>query len=261
MNTNLSIINAYLLSLLIIIIYMSLWFLVSVIKKRNDIADTAWGLGFILIAILSLIFGGNISLKTALTTTLILIWGFRLSIHIYRRNINKKEDYRYKEMRDKWGDKFFLNSYIKVFLIQGFFLSIIVYEVVAINLFSRDGFSLVDALGVLVWLFGFVFESISDKQLASFLNKKDRPKVLNTGLWKYSRHPNYFGEVVMWWGIYIISFSTPYYFVTILSPLLITFLITKVSGIPLLEKKYEGNIEYEEYKKKTSVFIPLPKRK
>ena len=127
---------------------------------------------------------------------------------------------------------------------------------------SQPNLNILDYAGALLWLFGFFFETVGDWQLAKFLEKKNsKEKVMKTGLWKYSRHPNYFGEVTMWWAVFLITTNSPLGFYGIISPLIISFLILFVSGVPLLEQKYAGDPEYEEYKKKTSKFIPLPPKK
>lgn len=225
---------------------MSFWYTLSLIKKRNDIADIAWGLGFILVAIFSLIF--NPIPKLFISLILISIWGFRLASHIYNRNKNKKEDSRYQ--------KFKSNPYFKVFITQGFFMWLICWPIIN----SAGIPKIFNYLGVLIWVIGFYFESRADKELKDFLSKaSNKGKILQTGLWGYSRHPNYFGEVTMWWGIWLLNFNSNW--LTIVGPLTITFLILKVSGVPLLEKKYQGNKEFEKYKKRVSVFIPFwPKK-
>lgn len=226
-------------------LYMTAWYGVSVIKKRNDIADTAWGLGFILVTVFVLIF--NQSLKLLISLILISIWGIRLALHIYNRNKNKKEDYRY----DQWKK----NPYFKVFITQGFFMWLICLPVLA----SKNSLIWFNLIGILIWLIGFYFESTADRQLKDFIkNPENKGKIMQSGLWSYSRHPNYFGEVTMWWGIWLLNFSSNWW--TIIGPLTITVLILFVSGIPLLEKKYENDKEFQKYKSKTSVFFPLPRK-
>lgn len=221
--------------------YMTAWYFVSLAKKRNDIADTAWGLGFMSVAALNLVLQQN--LKLVFSTVLIAIWGTRLAWHIYQRNKNKPEDYRYESFKK--------SPYFKVFITQGFFMFLI-----SSPLYITNGtFSFLNSLGIIMWLIGFYFEATADKQLKVFLAKEDnRGKVMQSGLWAYSRHPNYFGEVTMWWGIWLLNLSNVWW--TIIGPLTITYLITKVSGIPLLEKRYENNPEYQGYKKRVSAFIP-----
>jgi len=222
--------------------YLTLWYFLSVLKKRNDIADVAWGLGFILVTIFNLL--SNSSFKLIISLFLISIWGLRLATHIYNRNKNKKEDYRY--------DQFKKSPYFKVFITQGFFMWLICWPII----FSQENLNWLNILGIFIWLIGFYFEATADNQLKKFINNpNNKGKIMQSGLWSYSRHPNYFGEVTMWWGIWLINFNSNWW--AIIGPLTITFLILKVSGVPLLEKKYEGNLEFENYKKRVSVFIPL----
>ncbi|MDD4785223.1 MAG: DUF1295 domain-containing protein [Candidatus Shapirobacteria bacterium] len=226
---------------ILIWIYMTIWYGLSIVKKRNDIADTAWGLGFILVTIYNLLF--NPSFKLLISLILVSIWGLRLAIHIYNRNKNKKEDYRYKQWKN--------NAYLKVFITQGFFMWLICWPII----FSQQNLNWLNILGIFIWIVGFYFEATADKQLKEFINNpNNKGKIMQSGLWANSRHPNYFGEVTMWWGIWLINLNPNWW--TIIGPLTITFLILKVSGVPLLEKKYEGNPEFEKYKKKVSVFIP-----
>ncbi len=237
---------------LLIWAYMSLLFLFAVVKKDNSIADIGWGLGFVLVAIYTF-FKTPIFLTTdILVTTLVLIWGLRLSYSIFRRNWGKGEDFRYKVWRENWGKWFLLRSYLQVFLLQGLFMFIIISPVVYINSGVQQNL-FISFLGLSVWIFGFAFESIGDKQLRLFIQKrKNRDDVMDQGLWKYTRHPNYFGEATMWWGIWLISLN--FYF--LISPILITLLLRFVSGVPLLEKKMLQNPKFVEYAKKTSAFIP-----
>jgi len=237
---------------------MTGWFILSVVKKRNDVADIAWGLGFVLISWSGLYFA-NISLRGLLVSLLVTIWGMRLAWHIHKRNLKKHEDYRYATWRKEWGKWFFVRSYFQVYLLQGLFLYLIIQPVNYIHYQVSSSLGIFDLIGLLVWIIGFYFESIGDSQLKTFIsNPANRGKLMNTGLWRYSRHPNYFGEVTQWWGIFIIALSIPFGYITIIGPITITVLILFVSGIPLLEKKYEGRKDFEEYKKRTSIFFPLP---
>jgi len=231
---------------LVIWVYMTGWYFLALLKKRNDIADIAWGLGFILVTVVNLIF--NFIPKLFISLILISVWGIRLAVHIYHRNKNKPEDYRYQQWKN--------DAYTKVFVTQGFFMWLICWPII----FSAGSLKLLNIFGILIWLIGFYFESTADSQLKKFIqNPKNKGKIMQTGLWAYSRHPNYFGEVTMWWGIWLLNLSSNWW--SIIGPLTITFLITKVSGVPLLEKKYEGNLEFQNYKKKVSVFIPwCPKK-
>lgn len=247
---------------LLVFLYMNLWFLVSVFTKKNDVADIAWGLGFVMLAWMSLFLRKDISLLPLLTTLLVTIWGLRLAYHIYHRNKGKPEDYRYAAWRVAWGKWFYLRSYFQIYILQGFLMFVISLPVIFINVYCTEPFGIIAILGICVWVIGFFFESVGDAQLAKFIkNGKNKGKLMQSGLWKYTRHPNYFGEVTQWWGIFIIALTVPYGFLSIIGPLTITFLILKVSGVPMLEKKMELNPEFAEYKKRTSMFIPLPIKK
>lgn len=251
--------NLYSILALVLLGYMNFWFIISIIKKRNDIADIGWGLGFVLIAWLSFYLSGY-SLKAITVNCLVTIWGLRLAWHIYNRNKNKPEDSRYLEWRKTWK-YFYLRSYLQVFLLQGLFLYLISLPVMFINYSVSGGFGILEVIGLLIWATGYYFESMGDKQLKEFIsNPTNKGKLMDQGLWQYSRHPNYFGEVTQWWGIFIMTLSIPGSLFTVIGPFTITILILFVSGIPLLEKKYAGRSDWEEYKKKTSVFFPLPSR-
>lgn len=252
--------NDYYILALTLLGYMTLWFFVSIIKKRNDVADIAWGLGFVLIAWLSY-FLSDYSFKALLVNGLVTIWGMRLSLHIYNRNRNKPEDPRYMEWRKQWKN-FYIRSYLQVFLLQGIFLFMISLPVIFTNFSISSGFGILEIVGLIVWVIGFYFEVVGDKQLKDFISDPaNKGKLMVEGLWRYSRHPNYFGEVTQWWGIFIIASSIPGSSYTVLGPITITILILYVSGIPLLEKKYSGRPDFEEYRKRTSLFFPLPPKR
>lgn len=240
--------------------YMSMWFVLSIVVKRNDIADIAWGLGFILVSWISWFVGGQSEIGFVLGA-LVTVWGFRLAWHIFRRNLKKGEDYRYLEWRETWKF-FYLRSYLQVFLLQGFFMYSISFPVWFLN--SRESLLLSpwSVLGISIWGIGFAFEVIGDAQLREFvLNPSSKGKLMVTGLWEYSRHPNYFGEIVQWWGIFVSVLAVTGNISTILGPLTITWLLVFVSGVPMLERKYEGRVDWELYKKKTSALIPwFPKK-
>jgi len=251
--------NSYALIALIVFGYFTLWFLIALIKKRNDVADIAWGLGFILVVWTSF-FLIMPQLKAFMVNVLVTIWGLRLAYFVFKRNWNQPEDFRYQEWRKQWKN-FYLRSYLQVFLLQGLFLYLIVQPAIFINLSANNSFGVFDIMGIIVWLIGFFFESVGDSQLKKFISDpNNKGKLMTQGLWQYTRHPNYFGEVTMWWGIFLIAVAIPNGFLTIIGPLTITLLILFVSGVPLLEKKYAGRLDFEEYKKRTSVFFPLPKR-
>ena len=249
-------------------IYLCFVFVIALVQKNMGIIDIAYGWGFVLIALFTLIVG-NAGFAGLLATFLVIVWAARLSTRIYLRNKGKPEDFRYASMREKWQKggtlSFVFNSFFQVFMLQGLVICIVSLPVSLINLYGGGmGFGLIGILGVLIWLKGFFFEVVGDYQLAKFVeNPADKGKIMTTGLWRYTRHPNYYGEALMWWGLAVIAFGTifpasgvPLALLPFLGPALITFLLLKVSGVPLLEKHFEGNPEWEVYKKRTSVFVP-----
>ena len=252
----------YLTIFLIVLTYMTGWFLLAQWRRRNDLADIAWGGGFIVAASTAGILQTGATPRALLVVLLVILWGLRLAVHIGLRNLGKGEDDRYRKWREEWGKQWFLRSFLQVFLLQGFLISLISLPVTYMILAGPSDWTWLDAFGLALWSIGFFFEAVGDFQLARF--KKDpanRGKIIQQGLWRYSRHPNYFGEVTLWWGIYLLALSAPGGWVTIIGPLTITFLILKVSGIPLLEKKYADNAAFQEYARRTSAFFPLPHRK
>lgn len=248
------------LALITVGLYMSAWFVLGQILRRNDVADIAWGMGFVVLG--WVLYYNRPSIQLSLVVILITIWGVRLSTHILLRNIKKPEDFRYRQWRKEWGKWFLVRSFFQVYVLQGILLLLISAPVIILSKSGLDEVSLISLIGVAVWCFGFMFESIADYQLKIFASsKKQEGSILQTGLWRYSRHPNYFGEVTQWWGIWIISIGAAMSLWGIIGPITITILILKVSGVPLLEKKYKTNLAYQEYSKKTSKFIPLPLKK
>jgi steroid 5-alpha reductase family enzyme len=247
------------LSAAIILVYMSALFFVAVKRNDNSIADIAWGPGFILVAVTTFLITNDFVLRKILVVSLVLIWGLRLAMRIYRRNHGRGEDPRYKKWREEWGSNFLIRSYFQVFILQGLFMWLISLPVVYIMAVSTDSFGWLDFVGTVIWVMGFFFEATADRQLDLFLSDKlNRGKILDRGLWRYSRHPNYFGEVIQWWGIFVIGLNLSGAWWTVAGPLTITWLILFVSGIPLLEKSMKQNPAFQEYAKRTSVFIPLP---
>lgn len=242
--------------------YVSLWFVISLFKRRNDVADIAWGLGFVLLAWTSFFLSGGSGTRGVLVGILVSVWGLRLAWHIHARHRGQAEDYRYTAWRREWGRWFYARSYAQVYLLQGALLFLIASPVLIINRSPSGTFGFLDYLGVCVWLCGFFFESKGDAELARFVkDPTNRGTILKSGLWQYSRHPNYFGEVAQWWGIWLVALGVAGGWGGIIGPLTITILILKVSGIPMLEKKMAANPEFAEYKRRTSVLIPwFPKR-
>lgn len=247
-------------SVLVVWAYMSLWYLYALKIKRNDIADVAWGLGFGVLAIVCLAMAENLQPKAIVTAALIIAWGGRLAIHIALRHEKGPEDKRYQKMKEKWRHPR-LQAYLSVFMLQGVFMLLVAAPIYVIMNDTAAVMEWYNWLGVAIWAIGFYFESMSDYQLSRFItNKSNEGRVMKIGLWKYSRHPNYFGEITQWWGIFVIALLSPYWQFAVIGPVMITILILGISGIPMLEKRYKGNKEYEDYQKTTSAFLPLPPR-
>lgn len=236
---------------------MIILFMVSTFLSNNSIADIAWGPGFILAGVTALLYHQAFGPRNLLITSLLTIWGARLGIRIYLRNRGRSEDLRYKKWRDEWGRFFLLRSFFQVFILQGLLLLVNVSPVLITNSQKSGQINWMDAIGLAIWITGFIFETTGDWQLDRFLkDKANRGKVMESGLWRYTRHPNYFGEVTMWWGIFVIAISSPFGYLGIAGPLVISYLILFVSGIPMTERVMAGDAAFEAYKKRTSVFIP-----
>ncbi len=242
--------------------YMTVWFLISLLRRRNDVADVAWGLGFVLLSWTSFFLSGSPGSRGRLVCVLVSIWGLRLAWHIHARHRGKPEDFRYLAWRREWGRWFYARSYAQVYLLQGALLFLVALPVLVINRNPGGALGFLEVVGVCVWLFGFLFESVGDEELARFArDPHNHGKILQSGLWRYTRHPNYFGEVVQWWGIWLVAIGVSGGWFSIAGPLTITLLILQVSGIPMLEKKMAENPDFAEYRRRTSVFVPwIPKR-
>lgn len=242
---------------LVVFCYMSFVFILALLLKDNSIVDIFWGLGFILITAFSLWNTDDIDPKKIVVSFLVLIWGLRLTVHIFLRNRGRGEDFRYAAWRRNW--KFFvLRSFFQIFMLQGFFMVLIAWPVIHIDQGNSIDFGIIDIAGLLIFLTGFYFEAMGDYQLLRFREDPlNAGQIITTGLWKYTRHPNYFGEAFLWWGIWLMALPVVDGIYTVLSPITITLLLRYVSGVPMLEKKYEGRADWEEYKRRTPVFVPF----
>ncbi len=240
--------------------FISVGFILSRILKRNDIADFLWGLGFIAIAMLHFFEAGPLDFRATLVLGLTLLWGLRLSLHLGIRTFGSQgEDIRYANWRKDWGKSEPLMALLKVFALQGMIMGIIALPLAWVLRMPSQALTPWDFIGTAAFILGFVFEALSDAQLAEFKKKpENKGKVMNQGLWALSRHPNYFGEVLIWWGLFLISLPLPYGLFTVLSPLLITLLLTKVSGVPMLEKVLAAKGEdFRKYVQATPSFFPF----
>lgn len=252
----------YGVNILVIFVYMSILFLIAQKIRNNAIVDIGWGFGFVIIALSSLLYTGNTSTKAILVASMVTLWGARLGIYLWRRAAGKPEDFRYANFRKQWGNRVKIKAFFRVFMLQGTIMLLVAFPIMLV--IDKDISSSLDAfalLGVLLWIVGYFFQVVGDAQLSSFKKRRvSKEEVLMTGLWKYTRHPNYFGEACMWWGIAIVVLPIENGYWGLLSALFMNILLLKVSGVPFLDKRYEGNEQYQAYKKKTNRFVPwLPK--
>jgi len=251
------------IALLVILVLMVLLWLVSLLLKNSSIVDIFWGTGFVIAAwVYFALTPDGLFARKLLIALLTTIWGLRLSIHILWRNHGKPEDFRYQVWRKEAGAAWWWRSFFKVFLLQGILMWIISAPLLAAQFFTGpDHLTVLDFLGVFVWLVGFFFEAVGDLQLARFKsNPANKGTVMNRGVWRYTRHPNYFGDSAQWWGYYLIAACAGGWW-TAFSPLLMTLLLLRVSGVTLLEKTMAVRPGYEEYIRNTSAFLPwFPKK-
>ena len=240
-----------------IILYMTFWFLVSLLVERRDIIDIAWGAGFVFLAWTTLIFRDlDLDTRSILLLSAISLWGLRLSFHTVRRNLRQEEDWRYHRWSQGQARLHPFCVFFQVFLLQGALMMIIALPVVYSLRFINLPLFELNYPGIFLIIFGLIFETVADQQRYLFLKKeRNKDQLISTGLWRYSRHPNYFGEIIFWWGIYFLVLGAPKSWLMIISPLTITYIMLFVSGLPM-EERYRGRPDFEEYKRRTSALIP-----
>lgn len=243
---------------LIIFVYFFALFIAGTAAKNNGLVDAGWGIGFVLVAWLML----PASFAQVTAALLVTLWGLRLFLHILRRNQGKPEDFRYANFRRAWGKWAVPRAFAQVYMLQGVFMFLI-----ALPLILRpESYTPVQPpvliLGLLVFAMGFAFEVIGDRQLARFKQSPaNKGMVMTEGLWRYTRHPNYFGEATLWWGVSLVSLSGGASLFMLVSPVTITLLLLFVSGVPILEKAMKDRPGYAEYAARTSIFFPwFPRR-
>lgn len=241
----------YLYSIASIFIFMNLYFLWSQKVKNLGVVDIAWGKGFVIIALIHYMLSVHTIFHLTITA-MVSLWGLRLAIYLFKRNHNKPEDFRYSQLRQEWGNST-LQAYMKVFIFQGFLMFIVSMPVTQF-LNNNFSFSGINYLGVLIFAYGFTWEVWADKTLADF-KKSGKGKLCTEGPWKYSRHPNYFGEITLWYGIYFACFNNATWW-TLIGPVTIHFFIIKVSGIAFLKDRMKKYPEYSEYFENTNALIP-----
>jgi len=242
----------------IALVMLFVWML-SLYLKDASIIDPCWGLGFVLLAWMSLFRLEEVPPRAVLLTTLTTVWGLRLGVFLLWRNWGKDEDRRYRAMREHHGQRFWIVSLVTVFLLQAVLMWFISWPVQFGILLSENGVGWLDFIGLFLCVVGIFFESVGDFQLARFLQQpENQGKVLDHGLWRYTRHPNYFGDFCVWWGLYLIAAAGGSWW-TVASPLVMSFFLLKVSGVTLLESNIaERRPEYQDYAKRTNAFFPGP---
>ena len=247
----------YFLIVPVLLVYFSLIFIISKKHNRLDFIDVGWGGGFIIVAIIS-----YFSSKTYLSLIVLglsIIWASRLSYYIFQRFRIKGADQRYLELSQKWTTtNFWLSAYFKLFLNQALLVLIISLPISLASFSKHFDLSLI-IIGLVIFTSGYIIELIADQQLKSYLHQplSLRPKICNNGLWRYSRHPNYFGEITLWFGLATLTQNFHgIRLIGYLGPVVLAFLIIKVSGIPPIENKRQNNLEYLKYSKTTNKLIP-----
>lgn len=249
----------YLSGAIVILVAMTLLWLLSLLIQDASIIDIFWGTGFVIVGWAYFLMSSSDGIRSWLLIIPVSVWGLRLTLHLAKRNIGKGEDFRYQRWREEEGKRWWWLSYIRVFLLQGLIMWIVSISLAATLFYSNSLPDMLNYVALLLWFIGFVFEAGSDWQLMTFRSNPDNAgKVLNTGFWRYSRHPNYFGDAVQWWAFYVIALGTGAWW-TIISPIIMTFLLTRVSGVPMLEHSLKKRKPaYQEYVEKTSAFFPMP---
>jgi steroid 5-alpha reductase family enzyme len=247
------------------LVLMTVTWAVSVVRHDVSLVDRVWGLSFVIAAVVYAVLGDGATPRTVVVVALVAIWGLRLSIYITKRNWGDEEDPRYQRMRAKRPDSFPVTSLFRVFWLQAALAWLISLPLAAaLHRPTPETLDWLDVVAALVWLLGFVFEAGGDWQLSRFLADPDnRGKVMDRGLWRYTRHPNYFGDTVVWWSFFLFALATGAWWAALGSALM-TFLIVKVSGVALTDSgmssggsKREG---YDEYVRRTNAFIPGPRK-
>ena len=255
-------VQSLLVSLGTLLVLMVVLWLASVVRRDASIVDPFWGTGFVVVAWLCWWLHPEADARSMVMAILTTVWGLRLSIYLTIRNWSHGEDRRYKAMRDHHGPRFAWVSLFTVFLLQGIILWFVSFPIQAVFAAShRPPISWLDCVAIGVWGIGLIFESVGDWQLAMFkTNPANSGKVMNRGLWRYTRHPNYFGDFCVWWGVYLLAVSSGGWW-TIGSPLLMSLLLMKVSGVTLLESTIKDRRPgYAEYCQQTNAFFPgLPR--
>ena len=255
-----SFVEGYIVGGLVALAVMTALWLVSLARRDSSIVDIFWGAGFVvLVWVYYALTPDGFAGRKLLVGALVTLWGLRLSVHILIRNWGKGEDFRYQQWREAAGARWWWQSFFKVFLLQGVVMWVVSAPLLAAQISpAPDALTPVDVLAVALWAVGFFFEAVGDWQLARFkANPANRGKVLDTGVWRYTRHPNYFGDAAQWWAFWLFAAATGAGVLTVFSPVIMTWLLVRVSGVAMLERSLiENKPGYREYAQRTSAFIP-----
>lgn len=247
----------------VVVLLMAVTFAVSVVRDRHDTLDVAWGLGFALVAGTTFALSGDEGDTTTrvLVTALTVAWGVRLAVHIALRGRGEPEDHRYAEMRSRARGNPHLHVLVRAYPAQAVVLWVVSLPVQAAQYGPPAHVALVVA-GIVLWSVGLVFEAVGDWQLRRFrADPANRGRVLDRGLWRWTRHPNYFGDACVWWGLFLLACASWYGVATVVAPVLMTFLLAKGTGKPLIEEHLRRRRPaYADYAERTSGFLPLPPR-
>ena len=244
----------------IAVLMVSTW-IVSVLLRNAGIVDIVWGFGFSVISIvLAVTLDGNDGRQT-LVAVMTCTWGLRLAVHLGKRNIGKPEDWRYAAMRSRRRN-FALSSLVTVFVVQGLIMFVVSLPVQWANADSSPGVGPIASMGVMLWIVGVLFEAVGDRQLARFkADPANAGLVMDRGLWSLTRHPNYFGDSVVWWGIWLVAAETGSGVFSVVGPIVMTWFLLRVSGVPMLERSMmKRRPGYADYVARTSAFFPRPPR-
>lgn len=247
---------------LIAVLMVSTW-VISLALRNASIVDIAWGLGFVGVAwVVRITVDGNPA-RQWLLTVLTTVWGVRLAGYLFWRNHGKGEDFRYRAMRKRWGARFGLVSLGTVFTLQGALMWVVSLPVQLGQARTSPGLGALTVVGVVVFVIGLGFEAVGDLQLARFkADAANAGRVMDRGLWRYTRHPNYFGDACVWWGLALIAAETGLGALGMIGAVVMTVLLRRVSGVVLLEKSLVKRREgYAEYIARTSAFFPLPPKR
>ena len=204
--------NLFLFTTILLLTFMSLMFVIGLLLKDNSVVDIAYGLAFVLVGWSVYLSYGSGHPRQLLVLALVTVWGLRLAGHIFiRKRQESGEDFRYRQWRESWGSSFIWRSFLQIFMLQGVIIYLVALPILLVMNRPGGDLGLLELVGLFIWLFGFIFEAVGDWQLLRFRQNPDRQsRFIQTGLWRLTRHPNYFGEATLWWGVMLVVVSIPY---------------------------------------------------